>query len=173
MYAFVPPTCLPRVKEVRQRDTQVSGQRKCLPKVPDSPPTVLSANLWPMMSVQSKTKSTIIRKKNSLYCFGHVRSSPRQTTSYHVKSCDNIWKVPLQLNGFFYGCFNLRYTQSPEESSSNNWYEGVFYLTDATRRTNKRSTVQFYTNIYVMTLNLYWVVLNQWSALSIMVITLN
>lgn len=66
-YAFGPPTCLPCVKEVWQRDTKVSWQRKCLPEVPNSPPTVLPANLWTIMSAQRKTNSTATTNKKKKF----------------------------------------------------------------------------------------------------------
>lgn len=53
-YTFDPPTCLPCMKEIWQRDTQFSRQRKCLPEVPKSPPTVLPANLQTTMLAQGK-----------------------------------------------------------------------------------------------------------------------
>lgn len=60
-YAFDPPTRLPCVKEVRQRDTQISWQRKRLPEVPKSPPTVLPADL-----------QTISARKTKLNCHNQL-----------------------------------------------------------------------------------------------------
>lgn len=52
------PTCLSSMEEIWQCDTELSWQRKCLPEVPQRPPTVFSANL--QMFVQENQKQTLI-----------------------------------------------------------------------------------------------------------------
>ena len=49
------PTCLPCVEEVRQRDAQFSGQRQSIPEVPQSPSTVLPADLQTSMLAQGRS----------------------------------------------------------------------------------------------------------------------
>lgn len=64
--AFYPPTCFPCMEEVWQRDTQISGQRKRLPEVPESPPTVLPANLQTMSCQLEVSQQTVTTYKRNV-----------------------------------------------------------------------------------------------------------
>lgn len=77
-----PPTCLPSMKEERQRGAQVGRQRERLPEIPKSPAAVLPADLQTRTSRGKATLNWLHKRMNRTSRY----SLPCQILQQHLGS---------------------------------------------------------------------------------------